>query len=609
MYIYRVGKKFEQEKMFKRLLDKLKQYDVISFDIFDTTLIRLCKEPQDIFYKIEKDGGVPAKKRISAAQSASQKRGAKTSIEDIYSELALTYNISMDTIPELILQEINTEALYCLPNATVIALIEELNKCGKEIIFISDMYLPKEKIELLFDLLHIKIKYNAIYVSCDIGKTKGTGDLFSYVAKKYPGEKIIHMGDNLLSDVIMTYRNSSFNAVYMPLAKDNLFDKFARYSISDNSSYIERWAYKELSPALWLFCSWLYSIAKETDTQSLLFLTREGAFIKELYDLFPRKDKCKAQVFYASRRSLLCASSDINWKGVKSFFSHSSVASFCDQFRLDKVFLNSCEKVEKVDEWKKIDVIESQCAVYSQEQRQILIKMLNDLGGIAENIGLVDVGWKGTSQFFLQAILEKCKINVHIRGFYWGELNGMEYDIEKFGFICSANDSKYKEAVSNAGFLFENILSPKIGTTIGYETNADGQVIPIIDNKNIFENANVVKIQKTIKKFFDKYVLYEKILILDKKEALDKMFRHLNYPSYKFACEMGNIKWGDLNDIEYVAKPQKITKYLSDYKCFLRDIKHCGWKSAFFLRLFKIPLPYFKIYFKIYKGIYKSKSQ
>ena len=604
MYIYRIGEKLEQEKRFKKLLTKLKQYDVISFDIFDTTLVRLCNQSQDIFREIEKRGGISVEQRVSAAQSASKKRGAKTSIEDIYSELALTNNISADKIPELILQEIRTEAEFCCPNATVISLIEELNKCGKEIIFISDMYLPKEKMKLLFDLLHINIKFNAIYVSCDIGKTKTTGTLFSYVAERYPGKKIIHVGDNLISDVLIASKNRSFHAVFMPLEKENLFDRFVRYSFPDSASYIERWAYKELSPALWSFCSWLYSIAKETDTQSLLFLTREGAFLKELYDLFPRGDKCKARVFYASRRSLLCASSDINWKWVKKFFSYSSVAAFFEQFQLDHRLLNSGEEAEKVEDWKRIDEVESQCAAYSQGQRQMLIKMLHDSGGIAENIGLVDVGWRGTSQFFLQTILKEYKEPLRVRGFYWGELHGREYNIEKYGFACSAGDLTYKDEISNAGFLFENILSPKIGTTIRYDVNGDGQIIPIVNN-NIFDNTNVDKTQETVKCFFNKFVLYEKFLRLDKKEVLDRLFRRLNNPSHKFACEMGDIQWSDADEMAYVARPQRITKYLLDYKRFLRDIKDCGWKSAFFLRLFKIPLPYFRIYYKIYNGIYK----
>ena len=94
---------------------------------------------------------------------------------------------------------------------------------------------------------------------------------------------------------------------------------------------------------------------------------------------------------------------------------------------------------------------------------------------------------------------------------------------------------------------------------------------------------------------------------LDKKEILDKLFRRLNNPSYKFACEMGDIQWSDADEMAYVARPQRITQYLLDYKRFLCDIKGSGWKSAFFLRLFKIPLPYFKIYYIIYNGIYRRK--
>lgn len=612
MYIYRVGEMKEPQKSFKRLVRTMMRFDIISFDIFDTTLIRLCESPQDIYKIMEEkaDGiGVPnfAEKRIISAKAAAYEKKEKTSIDDIYSELALRYGVSQDKVELLKNLEVHTEISACLPNETIIRLIKELSKYGKKVIFTSDMYLHKSIIEKIFHSLCLEITYDNIYVSCDIGKTKAKGELFGYIAEKYPRKKLIHIGDNLKSDIIMAYKSKKFKAVYLPgpRAKYSMFDKFLKYSVSDNATGIERWAYEEFSPMLWDFCSWLDLKAKENDCRHLLFLTREGAFFKQLYDLFPSIDKCESHIFYASRRSLLCASSDINWKWVKRTFGSSTVEFLLEEFHINQSDVKNYEKGEKVKDWSDIESIKQRCAAYSRKQRDLLLGMLNDFLPLEGDIGIVDVGWKGSSQLFLQNIMKNAGRDVKLHGFYLGELYDERYEgLEKHGYMCSSSDSKYNEAVLNAGFIFENVLSPDIGTTVGYSLDGD-TVVPVIDNTNVMKDKRVKIVQAAIKDYFHKMSGYSGYIEINRTDVLNRLFSHLNFPSYAMACDLGDIEWKDFEERRYVAKPKRIIEYMKNPKKFFDDMHYCGWNSAFCLRTFKIPLPYFTIYSKLRRKFMK----
>ena len=71
------------------LYSRCKHYDVISIDIFDTSLIRLVNKPEEIFKIVGEKLGLQsfAAARISAQLSVEKRIGAKTTINDIYQEL------------------------------------------------------------------------------------------------------------------------------------------------------------------------------------------------------------------------------------------------------------------------------------------------------------------------------------------------------------------------------------------------------------------------------------------------------------------------------------------------------------------------------------------
>lgn len=600
MYVYGI----RNEKSYGRLLGYLLKYDIISFDIFDTTIIRICNSPTDVFEIVAKEAmkyGINnfVEVRSEAQKLAEKENGISTRLYNIYGKIKQISGLSDEQINVLQKLEIQTESRMCMPNEVTVSLINDLKEKGKKVIFISDMYLDSKMIQDIFSLNDMQIVYDGLFVSCEVGRSKSKGDLFNYVKEQFPGRKIVHVGDYWRSDVYNALLKGKVAAVYYPLnGKGNgKYELFVKNSLPGKANYIYKWAYSEFAPVLWNFCEWIYAKAKEKEIAELLFLTREGAFIKQLFDIFNNDESMSAHIFYASRRSLLCASSDINWGWITQTFGSASVGFLLNAFHLDSSKYTQEVLSEKIENWKGIDEIKADMEKYSTFQRKILLDYIEGLIGLANKIGLIDVGWKGSSQYFLETIFIKENRKVNISGFYFGEFYDKRHEnLDKTGYLCSTSDVVYKEAVLNAGFIFENVLSPEFGSTKEYGV-CEGKIRPIMEKVNE-ENGEGIKIaQRAIIDYFKKYRNISKFCQHPSKDkTITMLFKSLGNPSYKMAEELGNISYIDFGKICYVAKPRSFFHYIMRPRDFTYDFKHCGWNSAFCRRCFKLPLPYFEIY-------------
>ena len=97
--------------MSQSLLDKLSQYKYISFDVFDTLLIRKEKCAEDVFYLMEtrlckenKKFSNFAKKRIEAQVKTQNSDKVEATLDDIYENIDIC-GIDIDTCKKIELEE------------------------------------------------------------------------------------------------------------------------------------------------------------------------------------------------------------------------------------------------------------------------------------------------------------------------------------------------------------------------------------------------------------------------------------------------------------------------------------------------------------------------
>lgn len=193
------------------------EYDVLSFDVFDTLLFRKVKKPIDIFRALEKKNEVAnfASCRVQAEIAARRKKHSElgtyeVTLEEIYQMPELKCKISPDV---LVRSECIEEIACCYANPLLKQFVDRLCTEQKPMIAITDMYLKPELIRKMLDLNGYSC-IGQIFVSSKYGVSKSDGALFDLVSDDL-GENlsVLHIGDNFFSDVIRC-RNKSFHQLH-----------------------------------------------------------------------------------------------------------------------------------------------------------------------------------------------------------------------------------------------------------------------------------------------------------------------------------------------------------------------------------------------------------
>ena len=205
--IYEIRNKIKQSIKFSTA-------EYVSFDMFDTLLVRPCILPADIFAfiaeKVDKKYNIDFySMRINAEAGLNN-----ANIYDIYNAIQQRYELSDELKNILLQEEIDVETKLLSVRKDVKEFYDLAVEKNKKIIVISDMYLPSD---ILLNILHGKgyDKISKVYVSNEHKLNKGNGGLFDFVIKDLGTNNILHIGDSLVSDYKIPL-NMSINAHYYP---------------------------------------------------------------------------------------------------------------------------------------------------------------------------------------------------------------------------------------------------------------------------------------------------------------------------------------------------------------------------------------------------------
>lgn len=299
-------------KSVEEAVEYLSGYDIVSFDIFDTLILRPFSEPTDLFYFLAAELDILDMKRIRVEQEAAARRECfrrkghyEVTFREIWERMERVIGIS--SIQGMKLEE-ELEQKFCYANPFMEEVFHSLQEMGKKIIAVSDMYLPEK---FLSQLLEQKgyTGISGIYVSCEYGCSKGNGGLFEIVKNTYrDNTRIIHVGDNEYSDVKMA-RRSGVDSFYYPNV-NKMALSFRPYDMSpviggayrgivDNHlytglySYSMEYEYGFIYGGLFAvgYCNFIHEYCEKHRIDRLLFLSRDGDILKQVYDrMYPADD-------------------------------------------------------------------------------------------------------------------------------------------------------------------------------------------------------------------------------------------------------------------------------------------------------------------------------
>ena len=187
----------------KKILDRPEQY--VSFDIFDTLVLRKVSEPKKLFLLMEQKYALPGfcENRVLAEHKARETIRGDVTIEEIY---RFYPGITSEDILEYSKRELEAELEVCMPNLNMMEFYRECLK-RKKVVLLSDMYFQGDKIVEILRKCRID-GYEHLYVSCDEKATKRSGKLFRLVLDdlKISCDNLMHIGNELMADYVCAKR-------------------------------------------------------------------------------------------------------------------------------------------------------------------------------------------------------------------------------------------------------------------------------------------------------------------------------------------------------------------------------------------------------------------
>ena len=307
---------------------------IVSFDIFDTLLIRPCILPEDI-YSIHDE----YTKKVTNQSFIQLRRDAfynvATSfpnINEIWEAIGRKHGWNSSTINQFIKLEMQIEFDTLYVRKAIKDLFDLAKYNNKRIILISDMYLESTFLKKVLIKNGI-VGFENLYVSCECKCGKSDASIYKYVIKKerISPKAMVHIGDSFSLDY-KSPKRLSINSIYIPrntllfswsYGHDsiNVFKNctygqriiygFAINSIFNNTDYENwgKWTQKEFA-YIFLFplitALSLYILNDKTINQkynSVSFVSRDGYLPLKAFDVLKRyyNSSVDGCYLYASR--------------------------------------------------------------------------------------------------------------------------------------------------------------------------------------------------------------------------------------------------------------------------------------------------------------------
>ena len=181
-----------------RLIDG---YEAVSFDVFDTLVMRTVYFNQDVFRIVARNyrSAVPDFFEVRVRAERELSRTRYPYIEEIYDYVARACGIDRALAGEIMGYEIRTERRVIIARRSVVDIFDCCKRAGKKVYIVSDMYLHRRDLEDIINKIGI-VGYDKIFVSCEYGTSKPQR-LFECYKEEVKANSYLHIGDNFLCDV------------------------------------------------------------------------------------------------------------------------------------------------------------------------------------------------------------------------------------------------------------------------------------------------------------------------------------------------------------------------------------------------------------------------
>lgn len=438
------------------LIKRIDENEIISFDIFDTLLMRKVLIPTDVFDIVEirlKEQGYEypfADMRLRAEQELEY-----PDIDDIYKKMQELYDLNSTLIERMKELECTVDISLLMRREKMCQIFDMAVAKGKQVYLLSDMYYPSNYLQRLLQQNRIS-GYKGLFVSCDVKKEKSDGALYQYFLEYVGVGRSLHIGDNRRVDIEMARKNgldayqiySAYELLMASAMQDILSDvntlqkrcivgliisrifnnPFALYGSKGyfRINDIGDVGYCFVAPMLNEFTDWFISQVKENRIQQVLFPSRDGYLVKKIYEM---KADCNAETVYfrASRRAVTVAGI-YDKSDIEKIASRRYNGRYADYLRsrfgidmspIDERRDNVIGSVQDSEVQQLLADYEDKILQNAKVERIQYLKYLSTMGILTDKRqALFDCVAGGTIQYYLTKLLQQ-----NLLGIYFATVN------------------------------------------------------------------------------------------------------------------------------------------------------------------------------------------
>lgn len=530
--------------MNKQIIDKIKKYDVVTFDVFDTLVKRDYLRSSNMLeivknqYRKEFNRNLPfyfARERIHSPKVVARKKpGIEVDIDSMYKTLHI------ENCEKAKQYELDAEIMGVTKNPLIYEIYEYCKREGKKIYAISDMYLSESCIRKMLEKCGYEI--DKIYVSQEHNASKISGDLFEKFLReeKLSSSDVIHIGDNMKADVIGAQKNGicsihikniNDNPCYTSKGRslqDNILYKFINNRVDKFEYILEKTGYEVIGPILYYFTQWLHDKIVDNEIEKVFFLSRDGYLLEKAYeDMYGKSDNIK----------------------------YLQISS--------KAVRNACNNTDN--------------------QKEYMVQYLKGKG-FTGKVAIVDIGWSGNLHKMLKNV---SKDFADVYGFYFGTFSKFKKNVRdgvSDGFLKVDKYTKAQVFMS-AGFI-EILFSDTYNGTVEKYDLENEKYVPVLSENN--PNGNCLRLlQNGALCFVDDWNASKwSCFKYSSKKLIEPFLRLSICPKDEDVQELANDFVGSGKEYKKLSGDDK-NYSISNVKEMLSDMQSVAWKGGFCKKCFK----------------------
>ena len=533
----------------QELLQAIDESEAVSFDLFDTLLVRNVSSLDDLLSMIDirlRDKNININDFVNIRTRAEKKLsiGRAPRLDEIYGEVLNSTNELNADAGELSIIEYAVDLDTIEARREMVTLVNEIIEMGKPVYITSDCYYSKTQLQEILKIIGVN-KVTDIIVSCEYDTSK-TGNLFEKLIAIAGTKNIIHIGDDIVADeesakrhgikafriysaielleliggLNLLYNDQSLSdRIRIGMFTANLFN--SPFQFEDDSKHIKvnssfDIGYLFAAPMVMDFTRWFEEKTIELGIENRWLCARDGFLLKRLYEvMYP---DVRAEYFYTSRISAIRAGMD-SLEDIEYVDSMKFTGEVEDNLRTRFGIDIACLSDDDIDEdesglLKYVKPI-IQNSIVKRENNKKYINSLNVKDG---DISLFDFVAKGTSQLYIQKL-----VNNHIKGLYFMQLEpqfmkDMNLDIIPF----YKEEEREKSAIFENYYILETLLTSPEASVDEFDDN--GTPVFAIETRSERDIDCVMKAQNGIIEYTKKYLQLCPTSAININKKLDEQF-------------------------------------------------------------------------------------